>query len=342
MVTKETIEALTGIKLGISEECDQDELINMFMEIIENLDAEQEKNLSAETVNLYNRLLEDLYNREDQEVKKLKEEKMENVQDNIKALKSIFKMWEDKGIVKIELPEEVSLSDMELVFLKTLEQMPFDQKIAGGYTLDIDKYLMDMTQRKTKKTRGKKDKFDVEEENRQIESIKNIIDSLYPNYLSEKVSYEEVKTKNDVEKMFLSTMLTVLSENDFCEIIKDNDFAKALREMSIDRKLYSINVGRKKRIGNFSKKWDGNGEPFRETSPGGKPSITYFIYNSAKAGKTKFADLEKKLNSEFGEGSKGPRDLGRLIKNINKKIGDFQHIMVEKDKVVLKEVVQAD
>lgn len=337
------VQTITNEFTNIGEELDVQKLGIMFMDIIEDLDVVQEKKLSAETVNLYNQLLEEIYQQEDQGVKKIQEEKMEETisnetVENVKFLNGIFAMWKEKGFAEIELPEEVSLKDMEKIFLKTLEEMPFDDKLKGGYTKEIDQYLMKLTQKKAKRGTRKSNAVEDEAEKKYIESIKDLLDSLRPNYIAEKIVYEEKASKNDIEKLFLSEILTTLSENDFCEIMQDGDFARNLRNMAVARKLQEINVKGKRgsRKARPFKKWDGEGEPFQEKSMGGVPSVQYFVYNAAKTGKMKFADLEKKLNQEFGETPKGPRSLQKVIDKVNKKISDHQTISIEKEKVVIK------
>jgi hypothetical protein len=263
---------------------------------------------------------------------------MEQV-ESVKKLNEFFKLWKSKKLADVELPEEVTLAEMEKIFVTILNEMSFEDKLNGGYTKDMDEYLLKLTQRQTTRRKSKKagrSEEEIKAELGYISELKGVIHTIADSFNLQATELPEDPDRGGIETLFLEIVMG-LTEEQFIQVMKEDSICALFFGMALERKLQSIVLkNRKRRSGSSTrevKKWDGEGEPFHEKTPQGDDSMTFFIWEKAKEGKTKFDDLEKEINKLWGEAKKGPRSLQRAIDRMNRRLDAVCTIQVVKDKV---------
>jgi hypothetical protein len=256
-----------------------------------------------------------------------KEERMseEKNQEIINKILEIFRVWEKGGFATVEVPPEITFKEIKTMFLTTLEAMPFKQKMAGGMDEEIYKLSTDLLKRKSKK-RGES-AISQEEAAAKLKALLEVA-NIVNEYLESPVTLKDTENLNLTETQVLEMIFDVGSITNFADMMKEDVVAKMIFQLAVDRKISSIVVKGKKRQRTL-KKWDGEGEPFKELAPDKTPSMTYKLWKKILDKDQKLATLNKWATKEFGtKGNGDPRDVTRVLVKMGKKIADFYIITI--------------
>jgi len=316
------------------EKQQEQEQINIFMSCTELANEKQEDDLSDLVVNLYN-----VFEKERSEADEFssvesylatptKEERMaseEKNQEIIEQILEIFKGWEEGGFATIEVPEEITFKEIKGLFLTNLEAMPYDQKMAGGMNEDIYKLSTDLLKRKPK--RKGVSVANAEENAAKLKALIEVA-TIVNEYLEAPVTLKDIESLEMTETQVLEMIFDIAPITVFADMVKEDLIAKMVYQLATDRKLSSIVVKGKKRQ-RMVVKWDGDGEPFSEKAPGGKPSMTFKLWKKILEKDYKLSALNKWATKEFGPKSNGdPRDVARILVKMGKKVSKIYTITV--------------
>ncbi len=318
-------------KLSFDSSIQEKEMEELFLNAIETLSETEENKVSDGLFDFY----ESICNKHESQIKtkikmenQMSEEKgftTSTEQEKINFLLETFKYWEDNDFMKIDLPDEVTLKLLEKAFLESITQMSWETKQKGGYTREIDQYLVFIKTKPRKSSGSNREQLRLEEEAKKakLDLVGTIVSTIVEQTIEPGDSVAEKETA------ILSLVLNSSVEQ-FMKYCAEKEFSTSFLSMIQERKIDKIKVKRS-RVRRGPKKWDGEGEPFSETSPNGDPSMTFEIWKRLKKGKSSINNLNKIINEKFPKSDGKERDVSKLIKKMKTKVSDFLTITIPKD-----------
>jgi len=290
---------------------------------MESLDSKEEEKLSEDLFSSYEEIVSEIKQNVESKLKDniMTEEKtvVNDEQSQINTILGFIDFWKKEGFTEVELPEEYTLSMLKKLFLSAVEQMPFQVKMAGGYTEEIDSFYVSLRSRKTNK---RKPKISPEElariEAEKAEALKTAF-SILKEVTGNTYEAEDIDTLvKETFKCNLVQFRSLISQDEFSNVL--------LQTLSIR------NIGKEKRGKRdglrVKKKWNGEGEPFSTTTPTGDVSMTYELWKKLQKGKSSIKDLNAFVNKEFPKANGKERNISSTIRRMKSKVEDHFTIKI--------------